>query len=200
MGENACGKTTLAKHMNGLILPTSGDVFVENINTKQSHNCSKIAKIVSMTFQNPDEQIIHSTPEDEIAFNLENICFTSEKMSERISQVLDFVGLKGHEKRCTDSLSGGQKQKLMLACALATKPKVMILDEVTSMLDPIAKRKITDILLKINQTQKTSIIMITHDANEAALAEKVLLMKNGEIKNTCINPDAQEIISILENL
>ena len=182
MGKNGCGKTTLTKHINGLLIPTSGEVFIENINTKHSNPCSKIAKIISMTFQNADEQILTSTVEDEVAFGLENICFPSEKMNERIAKALDFVGLKGYEKRSTESLSGGQKQKLMLACALATEPKAIVLDEITSMLDPVSQRDIMNILLKINETLKTSIIMITHNIHEAVLAKKIMLMKSGEIK------------------
>lgn len=203
MGENGCGKTTLAKHMNGLITPTDGDVFVENINTKKPNNYSEISKIVSMTFQNPDEQIITSSVEDEIAFGLENICYPEEKISVRITDALKFVGLEGHEKRLTDSLSGGQKQKLMLACALSVDPKVIILDEITSMLDPIARHDIMSILLKINQTLKTSLVMITHDTHEAALAKKIVLMKNGEIKivdkpeNILSNPEIINSFNIM---
>ena len=200
MGENGSGKTTLAKHMNGLIIPSSGDVFIEKTNTKQINDFSKIAKIVSMTFQNPDEQIITSLVEDEIAFNLENICFPRQKMSERISKVLDFVGLRRYETHTTESLSGGQKQKLMLACALSVEPKVIILDEIMSMLDPIARCSIENILLKINKTQKTSIIMITHDINTAALSKKLILMKNGQIKVTISTPDAKQIMKFLESL
>ena len=151
MGKNGCGKTMFAKLMNGLIIPTLGDVFVENINTKNPDNYKKIPKIVSMTFQNPDEQIIASCVEDEIAFNLENMCFPGEKMSIKIAKLLKFVELEGYEKRTTESLSGGQKQKLMLACALSAKPKVIILDEITSMIDSIARRNIMKILSKINQ-------------------------------------------------
>lgn len=181
MGENGCGKTTLAKHMNGLILPTSGDVFVESTNTKNLDDYSKVAKIVSMTFQNPDEQIITSVVEDEIAFNLENICYPREKMSCKIEEMLEFVELEGYEKRATGSLSGGQKQKLMLACALSVEPKVIVLDEITSMLDPIARRSIMRILSKINRALKTAVVIITHDTYEAALTKRIILMKNGEI-------------------
>lgn len=182
MGENGCGKTTLVRHMNGLILPTSGNVYIENINTKQIYDHAKIAKIISMTFQNPDEQIISSVVEDEIAFNLENICYPSDKMPQKIAQVLKFVGLEGYEKIFTSSLSGGQKQKLLIACALAVEPRVIILDETTSMLDATAQRDIMNILLKTNQTLNTSIIMITHNTYEAVMSKKVILMKDGKIE------------------
>ena len=195
MGKNGCGKTMFAKLMNGLIIPTLGDVFVENINTKNPDNYKKIPKIVSMTFQNPDEQIIASCVEDEIAFNLENMCFPGEKMSIKIVKLLKFVELEGYEKRTTESLSGGQKQKLMLACALSAKPKVIILDEITSMIDSIARRNIMKILSKINQILKIAIIMITHDTYEATFAQKIILMKNGEIK---IIDKPENILSNLE--
>ena len=126
IGENGCGKSTLSKLLNGLILPTSGDVFVNNLNTKEPKNNLEIKKFVGLVFQNPESQIIEATIEEEIAFGLENLCCSPEFISQKIKQVLEYVDLKGFEKISTNTLSGGQKQRLCIARALLKNPKIII--------------------------------------------------------------------------
>lgn len=176
IGENGCGKSTLSKLLNGLILPTSGDVFVNNLNTKEPQNNLEIKKFVGLVFQNPESQIIEATIEEEIAFGLENLCYSSEVISDKIKKSLKYVGLQGLEKMSTNALSGGQKQKLCIASIIAMEPKVIIFDEPTSMLDPKSKKVILDLILKLKKELNITIILITHNVDEAILADKVLIM------------------------
>ena len=176
IGENGCGKSTLSKLLNGLILPTSGDVFVNNLNTKEPKNNLDIKKSVGLIFQNPDNQIIEATVEEEIAFGLENLCCSPEFISQKIKQVLEYVDLKGFEKISTNTLSGGQKQRLCIASVIAMEPKVIIFDEPTSMLDPKSKKVILDLILKLKKELNITTILITHNVDEAILADKVLIM------------------------
>lgn len=187
MGSNGCGKTTLAKLCNGLLTPTFGDVFVKSMNTKNPENYPQINKIVAMTFQNPDDQIIYDTVEDEIAFGLENICLPRQKMYSKIKEALDLVGMGGFEKRTIYSLSYSQKQKLILACNLAMEPEIIILDEITALLDPIDKKQLLSTIINLNKNIGIALLMITHNIDEALYAEKVILMNSGRIE--CIkNP------------
>lgn len=176
IGKNGCGKSTLSKLLNGLILPTSGDVFVNNLNTKEPQNNLDIKKSVGLIFQNPDNRIIESTVEEEIAFGLENLCCSPEFISQKIKQVLEYVDLKGFEKISTNTLSGGQKQRLCIASVIAMEPKVIIFDEPTSMLDTKSKKVILDLILKLKKELNITIILITHNVDEAILADKVLIM------------------------
>lgn len=176
IGKNGSGKSTLSKLLNGLILPTFGNVFINNLNTKESENNLDIKKSVGLIFQNPDNQIIEATVEEEIAFGLENLCCSSKFISQKIKQVLEYVDLKGFEKISTNTLSGGQKQRLCIASVIAMEPKVIIFDETTSMLDPKSKKVILNLILKLKKELNIAVILITHNVDEAMLADKVLIM------------------------
>ncbi len=180
MGPNGCGKSTLTKLFNGLLIPTSGDVYINGINTKDENELLNIKKTVGMVFQNPDNQLISSTVEEEIAFGLENLRVPSSDMPEIIDKSLQTVGLQGFEKRSTYSLSGGQKQRLAIASILAMNPKVIVLDEPTSMLDPEGRKDILKILKKLNKNQKITIVLVTHYIEEALISDKVIVMDNGK--------------------
>lgn len=179
MGPNGCGKSTLARLLNGTLLPASGEVYVDGLNTKS--NVLEVKKKVGMVFQNPDNQIISSTVEEEIAFGLENLCVPAKKIGPIIKNTLHEVGLDGFEKKSINSLSGGQKQKLVIAGILAMKPEVIVFDEPTSMLDPDSKKNILSTILKLKNIHKITVILITHYINEALHSDRVVLMDKAKI-------------------
>lgn len=179
IGHNGCGKSTFAKHINGLLKPTEGNVFINGINTKEDSKNLKIKQTVGMIFQNPDNQIVASTVEEEIAFGLENICMPSCEMPIKIRSALQSVGLCGFENRNTCFLSGGQKQRLAIASVLAMNPEILVLDEPTSMLDPEGKKNVMDAVASLNAKGLT-IVMITHSMREALTSQRTLVMNKGE--------------------
>lgn len=179
MGPNGCGKSTLARLLNGTLLPTSGEVYIDGLNTKS--NVLEVKKKVGMVFQNPDNQIISSTVEEEIAFGLENLCVPAKEIGPIIKNTLHKVGLDGLEKKSINSLSGGQKQKLVIAGILAMKPEVIVFDEPTSMLDPDSKKNILSTILKLKNIHKITVILITHYINEALHSDRVFLMDKAKI-------------------
>ena len=179
MGPNGCGKSTLARLLNGTLLPISGEVYVDGLNTKS--NVLEVKKKVGMVFQNPDNQIISSTVEEEIAFGLENLCVPAKEIGPIIKNTLHEVGLDGFEKKSINSLSGGQKQKLVIAGILAMKPEVIVFDEPTSMLDPDSKKNILSTILKLKNIHKITVILITHYINEALHSDRVVLMDKAKI-------------------
>ena len=179
MGPNGCGKSTLARLLNATLLPTSGEIYIDGLNTK-NHNL-EIKKKIGMVFQNPDNQIISSTVEEEIAFGLENLCIPTKEMKIKIKNSLHEVGLDGFEKKSIHSLSGGQKQKLIIASILAMEPEAIIFDEPTSMLDPDSKKNIMNIILKLKNIHKMTIILITHYIKEALHSDKVVLLNKSKI-------------------
>lgn len=179
MGPNGCGKSTLARLLNGTLLPTSGEVYIDGLNTKS--NVLEVKKKVGMVFQNPDNQIISSTVEEEIAFGLENLCVPAKEIGPIIKNTLHKVGLDRLEKKSINSLSGGQKQKLVIAGILAMKPEVIVFDEPTSMLDPDSKKNILSTILKLKNIHKITVILITHYINEALHSDRVVLMDKAKI-------------------
>ena len=179
MGPNGCGKSTLARLLNGTLIPTSGEVYIDSLNTK--NNISEVKKKVGMVFQNPDNQIISSTVEEEIAVGLENLCVPAKEIGAIIKNTLHEVGLDGFEKKSINSLSGGQKQKLIIAGVLAMKPDIMVFDEPTSMLDPDSKKNILNTILKLKNIHKITVILITHYINEALYSDRVVLMDKAKI-------------------
>jgi len=180
IGPNGCGKTTLIRHFNGLLLPSAGEVLVDDLNTRDAKSLREIRSRVGMVFQNPDNQIIGMSVEEDVAFGPGNIGLPAAEVRRRVDQALATVGLTGFETRPPHTLSGGQKQLLALAGLLAMDPKIIALDEPTSSLDPVGKKNVLALLQKL-QGQGIGIIHVTHSMDEAAIADRVLVMERGEI-------------------
>jgi energy-coupling factor transport system ATP-binding protein len=177
VGRNGCGKSTLAKLIDAIEFPSEGKIYIDDILT--SEDSLKVKRKVGMVFQNPDNQIVALTVEEDVAFGLENIGYPTEKMQERIDWALEAVGLQGFQKRSTDSLSGGQKQRLAIAGIIALNPDYIILDEPTSMLDPEGREELLRVVKSLRKTK--TIIYITHNLEEIITADKVYVMDDGEV-------------------
>lgn len=180
LGHNGSGKSTLAKLINGLGLPDDGDIVVFGKNTR-SDDLWEIRKSCGMVFQNPDSQIVASIVAEDIAFGLENTGVETEKMEGIIDDALEIVGMSGFKEHSTQNLSGGQKQKIAIAGIFAMKPKCIILDEATAMLDPVGRESVLKTVLHLRERFGISVIMITHFIDEAALCDKVYVMNDGKI-------------------
>lgn len=180
VGANGCGKTTLIRHLNALLVPTRGQVLVNGLDTGIPRNRREVRRLVGMIFQSPDNQIVGMTVEEDVAFGPGNLGLPPAELRRRVERSLDMVGLSGLEARAPHTLSGGQKQLLAIAGILAMDPKVIVLDEPTSSLDPAGRRMVHDLLSKLNQAGIT-IIHVTQDMNEAAQSERVLVMHRGQI-------------------
>jgi biotin transport system ATP-binding protein/energy-coupling factor transport system ATP-binding protein len=180
IGPNGCGKTTLIRHFNALLLPSAGGVWIDDLNTRDKGNLVEIRRQVGMIFQNPDNQIVGMSVEEDVAFGPGNLGLPSAEVRSRVKQALDTVGLAGFETQPPYTLSGGQKQLLALAGILAMNPRFIILDEPTSSLDPAAKKSILTLLQNLRK-QGIGIVHITHSMDEASLADRVLVMDHGEL-------------------
>ncbi|GAG57063.1 unnamed protein product [marine sediment metagenome] len=181
IGSNGSGKSTLAKHMNCLLLPTSGDVWVDKMNTKEKDKTWEIRRKVGMVFQNPDNQIIATTVEDDIAFGLENIGINTKLMRERVDWALEIVEMEEHKESEPHLLSGGQKQRVAIAGAIALHSSYLVLDEPTAMLDPRGRKEVIDIVKKLNREENITVIYITHLMEEAAEFNRVIALDKGKI-------------------
>lgn len=180
IGPNGCGKTTLIRHFNALLQPTSGNVTVGGLNTRNSKNIMEIRRFIGMLFQNPDNQIVGMSVEEDIAFGPGNLGLPVHEMRRRVDMAMDMTGLKGLEKRSPHTLSGGQKQLLAMAGLLAMEPKLIALDEPTASLDQEGKKIVLGLIKELN-ARGIAIIHVTHNTEEAALADRVLVMDKGEI-------------------
>ncbi len=181
LGHNGSGKSTLARLSNGLLLPTSGKVSVFGESTSDSKKLFDIRKQVGVVFQNPDNQTVASIVEDDVAFGPENVGVPREEIGERIDFALRAVGMEGFRSSMTARLSGGQKQRVAIAGVLALKPKIIILDESTAMLDPRGRKEVIDVVLRLNKEEKITVLLITHFPEEALLADRAIVMNGGEI-------------------
>ena len=181
IGHNGSGKSTLAKVMNGLIEANTGSVVV-NGKTLTAETVFDARRTVGMVFQNPDNQFVGTTVEDDIAFGLENIGLPREEMLERVTKVLDMVKMSDFRTKEPARLSGGQKQRVAIAGVTALEPEVIILDEATSMLDPKGRFEVISTIQKLHKEKKITVISITHDLDEAAQADRVVLMEQGQIQ------------------
>lgn len=181
LGHNGSGKSTFAKLLNGLLVPTSGDVKVYGYDTKDDDTVFEIRKRVGMVFQNPDNQMIASIVEDDIAFGPENLGLEREEIGRRVEWALSAVGMSEHRKSTPFKMSGGQKQRIAIAGILALAPEVLVLDESTAMLDPEGRREVLKVAHELNREHGITVILITHYMDEAAQADRVLVMKSGEI-------------------
>ena len=180
IGTNGSGKSTLAKHFNALLIPTSGKIFVDGLDTSQEENLWHIRENVGMVFQNPDSEIVAAIVEDDVAFGLENLGIAPEKIRERVDLALDTVNMSDYKKFAPSKLSGGQKQRIAIAGVIAMRTKIIVLDEPTAMLDPQGRREILQMVKRLH-AQGLTIIYITHFMEEAAQAQRVFVMENGRI-------------------
>ena len=180
VGHNGSGKSTLAKLMNGLYLPTSGDVTVKGMNTKDAGSLFEIRKSVGMVFQNPDNQMVASIVEDDVAFGPENLGVEREEIEKRVTESLESVGMTEYRMRTPHKLSGGQKQRIAIAGVLALRPRVLVLDESTAMLDPVGRREVLKVVMDLRQKENMTVILITHFMDEAIKADKVIVMNDGK--------------------
>ena len=183
VGHNGCGKSTLAKLLNGLLIPASGVVSVNGLETANKDNIFEIRKTVGMVFQNPDNQMVASIVEEDVAFGPENLGVPQPEIVERVYGALEQVGMLEYAKRSPHRLSGGQKQRIAIAGALAIRPQVLVLDESTAMLDPMGRREVLDVAHKLNREGMT-VILITHFMEEVLDCDNVIVMNGGHVVKT----------------
>ena len=181
LGSNGSGKSTLARHLNALLSPNEGTVWIDDMDSREKEYLFEIRSKVGMVFQNPDNQMIASRIDEEVAFGPENLGIPTPEIENKVKNALEKVGLSGYEKENPLYLSGGQKQKTAIAGVLAMEPECIVLDESTSMLDPESRREVMETVCEINRTQKVTIICITHFMDEAVNADRIFVMKNGSI-------------------
>ena len=197
LGHNGSGKSTLAKMLNGLNKPTLGDIFVDGINTKDEQNEIEVKRKVGMVFQNPDNQIIASIVEEDVAFGPENLGVPPKEIKERVDDALKAVDMLEYKDSTPHRLSGGQKQRIAIAGIIAMSPQCLVLDEPTAMLDPKGRAEIIETLIRLNKEKGITVVLITHYMEEAQNADRVLVMNDGEI---IADGRPKEIFSDVERL
>ena len=181
LGHNGSGKSTLAKHMNAILLPTGGAVYVDGIDTADEDRLLDIRRTVGMVFQNPDNQIVANVVEEDVAFAPENLGVPPEEIRRRVDDALKTVGMYEFREHAPHLLSGGQKQRVAIAGVLAMAPRCIVLDEPTAMLDPVGRREVMDTIQKLNRTAGVTVVLITHHMDEAALADRLVVMSRGKV-------------------
>ena len=181
LGHNGCGKSTLAKHFNAILLPTGGSVTVYGMDTKDEELLLAIRQAVGMVFQNPDNQIVSNVVEEDVAFAPENLGVPSDEIQRRVDAALKTVGMYEYRAHAPQLLSGGQKQRVAIAGVLAMKPKCIVLDEPTAMLDPQGRREVIETVERLNREEGMTVVLITHHMDEATHAGRVVAMNDGKI-------------------
>lgn len=181
LGHNGSGKSTLAKLLNGIHTPTDGSILVDGMDTRNSEHLFSIRSTVGMVFQNPDNQIVASVVEEDVAFAPENMGIPSPEIRERVDEALQMVGMYDFRLHAPHLLSGGQKQRIAVASVIAMRPRCIVLDESTAMLDPIGRREIMATAKHLNETFGMTIVLITHHMDEASLADRLIVMSEGQI-------------------
>lgn len=181
IGHNGSGKSTLAKHLNGLLLPTEGKVTVNGMDTRSREKIWEIRKEVGMVFQNPDNQLVATMVEEDVAFGPENLGIPPAEIRQRVDQALELVGMSEFKKREPHYLSGGQKQRVAIAGIIAMRPSCLVLDEPTAMLDPKGRKEVMDTITSLNRNEGLTIVHITHYMEEAVNAHRLVVMERGEI-------------------
>ena len=181
LGANGCGKSTLAKHFNAILLPESGTVLVEGMDTKDEEKIYDIRQTVGMVFQNPDNQIVANVVEEDVAFAPENLGVPSEEIRRRVDDALAAVGMSEFTRHAPHLLSGGQKQRVAIAGVIAMAPECIVLDEATAMLDPAGRREVLSAIRALNQERGITVVLITHHMDEAMDADRLIVMNDGKL-------------------
>lgn len=182
LGHNGSGKSTLVKSFNAVILPTGGKVYVDKLDTSDENLTYEIRKKAGMVFQNPDNQIVATIVEEDVAFGPENLGVSQEEIRKRVDNALKVVDMYAYKDHAPHMLSGGQKQRIAIAGVLAMEPEYMIFDEATAMLDPIGRKEILNTIINLNKEKNITVAMITHYMEEAIKADRVIVLSKGEIK------------------
>ena len=181
LGTNGCGKSTLAKHFNSILLPSGGKVYVCGLDTSDEYRIMQVRRNVGMVFQNPDNQIVANVVEEDVAFGPENLGIASPEIRHRVDRALKQVGMYEYREHAPHLLSGGQKQRIAIAGVIAMEPKCIVLDEPTAMLDPRGRREVIDTIRQLNQDKGITVVLITHHMDEAAKAQRVVVLHRGKV-------------------
>ena len=181
LGTNGCGKSTLAKHFNSILLPSGGKVYVDGIDTSDLNRIMAVRRCVGMVFQNPDNQIVANVVEEDVAFGPENIGVAAPEIRRRVDKALKQVGMYEYREHAPHLLSGGQKQRVAIAGVIALEPKCIVLDEPTAMLDPRGRRDVMETVEKLNREKGITVVLITHHMDEAAQAQRVIVLDKGKV-------------------
>ncbi len=197
LGHNGSGKSTLAKHMNAVLIPASGKVLVDGMDTAAEENLLEVRRRVGMVFQNPDNQIVANVVEEDVAFGPENLGVPTEEIRRRVDASLRAVGMEQFADHAPHMLSGGQKQRIAIAGVIAMTPECIVLDESTAMLDPAGRREVLDTVQYLNRERGITVILITHHMNEAAYADRVVVMDHGKV---AMDGTPMEILTQVERL
>ena len=197
LGGNGCGKSTLAKHFNTILLPCGGKVYVCGMDTSDPGRQITIRRNVGMVFQNPDNQIVANVVEEDVAFGPENLGIASPVIRHRVDDALEQVGMYAYKNHAPHLLSGGQKQRVAIAGVIAMEPKCIVLDEPTAMLDPKGRREVVETVARLNKEKGITVVLITHHMDEAAKAQRVIVLDKGEV---ALDGTPQEVFSQVEKL
>ena len=197
LGHNGSGKSTLAKHMNAVLLPEGGTVWVDRMDTADERLLLEIRRKVGMVFQNPDNQIVANVVEEDVAFGPENMGVPTEEIQRRVAAALKAVGMEEFTLHAPHHLSGGQKQRIAIAGVIAMEPACFVMDESTAMLDPCGRREVLDTVKRLNREKGITIVLITHHMDEAAMADRVVVMDNGSV---VMDGSPREILVRVEEL
>jgi energy-coupling factor transport system ATP-binding protein len=197
IGHNGSGKSTLAKHFNAILIPAQGNILVDGLDTKEDKNLWEVRQRAGMVFQNPDNQIVATIVEEDVAFGPENLGVSPGDIRKRVDNALEVVGMSEYALHGPHLLSGGQKQRVAIAGILAMKPQCIILDEPTAMLDPSGRREVIETIKKLNREENITIVLITHFMEEAVDADRVVVMENGKIM---IEGTPREVFSRVKEL
>ena len=181
LGHNGSGKSTMAKHMNALLIPTDGKMLVNKMDTSDMNNLWNIRETAGMVFQNPDNQLVATIVEEDVAFGPENLGVPPEEIRKRVDEALERVGMSEYKRHAPHLLSGGQKQRIAIAGILAMQPKCIIFDEPTAMLDPSGRKEVLDTIIDLNRNYGNTVILITHYMDEAAKADRIVVMDKGKL-------------------
>ena len=197
LGTNGCGKSTLAKHFNSILLPSGGKVYVGGIDTSDPGRIMAVRRCVGMVFQNPDNQIVANVVEEDVAFGPENLGIASPEIRRRVDKALKQVGMYEYREHAPHLLSGGQKQRIAIAGVIALEPKCIVLDEPTAMLDPRGRADVMETILRLNREKGITVVLITHHMDEAAMAQRVLVLHQGKVLS---DGTPKEVFSQVEKL
>ena len=184
IGANGCGKSTLARHINALLVPAEGPVTVDGLDTSVEANVWAVRQKVGMVFQNPDNQIVAAVVEEDVAFGPENVGMPAAEIRRRVEGALALVGMSGYAKHAPHLLSGGQKQRVAIAGILALEPECIVFDEPTAMLDPVGRREVVETVRRLNRERGITVVYITHYMEEALAADRVVVMHQGKVVMT----------------